>query len=80
MRAMAGSLQELEFGARSAPEILVTLKLSKGHFDILNIKMKMVLLPLYFLEIPLYFQYALGLMKIITKSNETLGNSYLYIW
>jgi hypothetical protein len=39
----------------------------------------MVQFPLYFLEFPLFFQCALGLMKIITKSNETLEICYLYI-
>ena len=42
-------------------------------------KSKIVQFPLYFLEFPLFFQCALGPMKIITKSNETLGICYLYI-
>ena len=56
-------------------------KLSKVHFDILNLKnKKMVRFPLYFLEFPFYLQRVLGLMKMITKSNETLGICDIYIW
>ena len=40
----------------------------------------MVQFPLYFLKFPLYFPCAFGLMKINTKSNETLGSCYLYIY
>ena len=48
-------------------------KLSNVHFNILNIKYKKIAqFPLYFMEFPVYFQYALGLMKINTKSNKTL--------
>jgi hypothetical protein len=54
-------------------------KLFKVHFDTLNLK-KMVQFPLYFLKFPLYFPWALYLMKINTKSNETLGICYLNIW
>ena len=52
-------------------------KLSEVRFYIFNLKNQKLS---NFLKFPLYFPCALCLMKINTKSNETLGTCYLYIW
>jgi hypothetical protein len=53
--------------------------LSEVHFYILNLKNRKWSNFLYFPKFPMYFPFALCLMKINTKSNETLGTCYLYI-
>ena len=56
-------------------------KLSKVHLNILNLKNKNKANFLCILwNLLLYFQCALGLMKIITKSNKPFGTCYLYKW
>ena len=51
----------------------------ESHRTLLYSAIPISKVPLYFLGFPSYFQCGLGVMKIITKSNETLGIFYIYI-